>query len=160
MTPREARKSTLSASESPAQYFEEILEREATAARPRTLPRRLSQVPLLLTLLAVAISLTAWNLIGTTGNLDSLRAGEEEVATRFTLYLIVQTLELYRDSTGTLPTELEVLNVNEEGVQYAVSGNAYELRAKVGEREIVYRSGEDMSELARAYELLSRNQIQ
>jgi hypothetical protein len=158
---QDARKERLLASESPVSYVKEILEREAETREPAAQPRRRVQGPLLLVLLSVAATLTVWNVMAMTGGgVDSLNAAEEEASARFTVYLIAQTLETHRDSTGTFPPTLETLNVNEEGVRYTSTGNAYELTAKFAEGQIVYRSGEDLSAFARAFEQLARKRAQ
>ena len=80
----------------------------------------------------------------------------ETEAARFTIYLVAQAVEEYRDTAGTLPPSLEYLELDEDGIEYARVGDSFTLTATIGDDRIVYRAGEDLQQFWVAYETFSR----
>ncbi len=156
---RKLEERSLSASESPTQYLSEIMEREVETVAQFAQARRKRRLPLLLLLLGAAIGLTGWNVLQMTLSVRAIGTGEEEASAAFTLYLVAQALELYRDSAGSWPPNLAVVRADDGGVEYTLTDGGYVLAATVGGTLMTYRSGEDLSRLARAYQLLARDQM-
>jgi hypothetical protein len=62
---------------------------------------------------------------------------------RFTMYLLSLRVESFRDSSKRLPDDLSVIVGAPKGVAYArISDSLFELRARDGAKEIVFRSDE------------------
>lgn len=138
-------------------YVDEIMRREAeeVAARPSpTRPR--SWVPVLVPLLVILAGLLGWNIHRAVRELEVFTPEEEHAAELFTIYLVQQAIESYRDSTGSLPQNLAVLGAEDEGVNYVVNDTAYALRINESSAPISYRSGQDVSPFEAAYERLMR----
>ena len=140
-----------------AGFVEEIMQRDSEEAnrKPPERPRR-SWGPLLVVLIPVLVGLTAWNSFSMTRTTVAFSPPIETDAARFTIYLIAQAVEEYRDSAGALPPSLEYLDLDEEGIEYARLDDSYTLTASVGDNRIVYRAGEDLQEFWVAYETFSR----
>lgn len=62
---------------------------------------------------------------------------------RFTMYLLSRRVESYKNSSRRLPDDLSPIVGAPKGVSYArLSDEVFELRARDGTKEIVYRSDE------------------
>ena len=140
-----------------AGFLEEIMQREHEDAnwQPPERPKR-SWGPLLVVLTPVLLALTAWNAYTMMRTPDAFTPPVEAEAARFTIYLIAQSVEEYRDSAGVLPPSLEYLDLDEDGIEYARLDDSYTLTATIGDNRIVYRAGEDLQQFWVAYESLSR----
>lgn len=140
-----------------ASFVEEIMQREFEEAnrKPPERPRR-SRGPLLVVLIPVLVGLTAWNIFSMARTTRAFSPPIETEAARFTIYLIAQAVEEYRDSAGTLPPSLGYLDLDEEGIEYARLDDSYTLTATIGDDRIVYRAGEDLQQFWVAYETFSR----
>ncbi len=154
---RATEQTRLRASASATPYLKEILENEAAIATSRPGKRRKFQVVLLFALLTLALGLTAWNVQTMSSGPDPRAFPDEALSAQYTVYLIATSLEAYVDSAGTLPLTLEELNVDEEGVEYFRQRGGYELVAETADRRIIYRSGDDLSALARVVDQLERD---
>lgn len=145
----------LTPSESPDRYLEEIVRRHAEAAvRSEPPPRRRWRVPVVLASLAVLAGLTAWNVVRVAREPEVFTPVEEEAGLNFTIYLVAEGIEAYRGSSGALPENLVVLGLDDEGVDYVVRDSGYVLVATQDTVRVTYRSGDDLTAFANAYELL------
>lgn len=147
------------APESPTKYLPEIIERQVRTGAELARKPRNRRLALLLVLFGVALALTAGNVLHTALSVRAIGSVEAEASATFTIYLVAQAVELYRDSAGSWPPSLEVVRVDERGVEYTVTTGGYTLAATVGDTQITYRSGEDLSTFARAYQLLARDRM-
>lgn len=138
-------------------FVEEIMQRdfEEATRKPPERPRR-SWGPLLVVMIPVLVGLTAWNVFSMTRTTGAFSPPIETEAARFTIYLIAQAVEEYRDAAGALPPSLEYLDLDEEDIEYARLDDSYTLTASVGDNRIVYRAGEDLQQFWIAYETFSR----
>ena len=72
----------------------------------------------------------------------------------FTVYLVAQGVEAFRDSAGFLPVDLESLDLDEEGLTYTVRESSYTLHYQEEAITASYRSGESLAAFIAAYEAL------
>lgn len=128
------------------QYVSEIMEIDAKATEgPEPTKKKRSWMPALVILFPVFVALTVWNVIRIAKDPVVFPPALEEASARFTIYLIAQAVEEYRDSTASLPPDLASIDMDEEEIDYAVLDSTYTLTATVGRTMIVYRQGEDLT---------------
>ncbi len=138
-------------------YVSEIMELDAKAAeRPEPVKKKRSWAPALVVLLPVFIGLTVWNVMRLTSEPEVFPPSLEEASARFTIYLIAQAVEEYRDSTSALPDDLETIDMEEEGVLYEPVGSTYTITAAVGESYIVFQHGQDLEWYGEAFRELEQ----
>jgi hypothetical protein len=137
------------------QFVAEIMELEAAEANRPAVPKKRSRLPLLAVLCAVFVGLTAWNVVRLLRDPPVFAPALEEEATRFTIYLVAQAVEEYRDSTATLPASLELIRMDEDGIVYAPANSTYTLWATIGGTRVEYRAGEDLTRFRDAYAVLT-----
>lgn len=151
------RRSESERAEARRSYVEEIMAREAEeAARPPPARRR-SRIPILVPLLVILAGLVSWNIHRAVREVEVFPPAEVRAADLFTIYLIQQAIQSYRDSTGQLPPDLAVLGVDDEGVNYTVRDRTYVLSIANDSLPISYRSGQDVSPFETAYERLTQS---
>jgi len=109
-------------------------------ARTRTERRPRKRFVIALAILLVGLTAANVRAARTTGPQNP---AEEAVAARGLIYLIVQGLDDYRDSTGILPPSLEAVGLDEQGIEYRASDTAYILTANVTGGALVYQAGQD-----------------
>ncbi len=138
-------------------YVDEIMEQEADTSEASEVPvQRRSPVPIFTALLVVLIGLLAWNLVRIIHSPPVFTAEEEEAGALFSVYLVAQGLEAHLEAEGILPNDLEAAGVDGEEVTYGrANDSTYVLSVTVGEAELVYRRGDDLSRFATAYDVLS-----
>jgi myo-inositol-hexaphosphate 3-phosphohydrolase len=78
----------------------------------------------------------------------------EKASVRFSIYLIAEGLQAYRDSTGTLPATLREADLDEEGIEYVTNGSTYRLVALDGSNSIVYVEGDSPKRYGTAFNVL------
>jgi hypothetical protein len=78
----------------------------------------------------------------------------EEASSRFSIYLIAEGLQAYRDSTGALPATLEEAGLDETGIAYRTDGSTYRLVVTEGSRSMVYVEGEEQDHFGAAFHIL------
>lgn len=138
-------------------YVSKIMELDAQAAeRPEPTKKRRSWITALVVLLPTFIGLTAWNVMQMTGDTEVFSPSLEEASAKFTIYLIAQAVEEYRDSTSVLPDNLEMIDMDEENVIYVRLGSTYTLTASVGDSQIVFQQGEDLEWYGEAFRELEQ----
>ncbi len=140
-------------------YVDEIMRREAEerAARPPPTRSR-SWVPILVPLFAIFAGLVGWNIYRAVREVEVFPPAQERAADLFTIYLIQQSIQSYRDSTGEFPPNLGVLGADDEGVEYTVRDTTYVLTIATDSMPVSYRSGQDVSPFQAAYEQLTPGQ--
>ena len=138
-------------------YVSEIMELDAKAAEPTgPIKKKRSWIPVLVVLLPVLVGLTAWNVMRMTGDTEVFSPSLEEASAKFTIYLIAQAVEEYRDSTSVLPDNLEMIEMDEENVIYVPLGSTYTLTASVGNTQLVFQQGEDLAWFGEAFRELEQ----
>jgi len=128
-------------------------------SRPSLKARRTSRVvpepergklrPFHLGALLAVLLLVVWN---TTGSDRPYSSSEEDANARFTIFLVAEAVNAYRDSTGTLPTSLEPLGVDVTDCIYWTDGDMYSLTVDLGNREVTYHAGEPLLPYATAFD--------
>jgi len=136
-------------------YVAEIMRQRAANAPKPGGPRRAGPRPALLALLAVLLlSLIAWNLTAGRRQPVVVSPDQEEASAQLTVYLVAQAIETYRDTTRTLPRNLEDLGVDGVGITYTPGGSTYTLTVEIGGTQLTYRSGESLEPYRAAAEVL------
>ncbi len=141
-----------------SEYVAEIMRRHtANAQEPRGPggPQRArSRTALLGALAVILVSGIALNLSLALREPEVVAADKQEASARLTVYLVAQAIETYRDTTRTLPRNLEDLGVDGEGITYAPSEPTYLLTVEIGATRLVYRSGESLAPYRDAAQIL------
>ncbi len=139
----------------PDDYVGEIMEKVAEADVPPA-PKKPRQTArnLLIVLVPIMVALTAWNVVLMTRDAEVFTTAEVEGGARLMIFLTVQEIEAYRDSTGGIPESLELLALDEEGLKYARDGDSYSLRVDLDSSVLMYQSGDDLTPFAEAWSLL------
>ncbi len=83
----------------------------------------------------------------------------EEASRRFSVYLIAEGIQAYRDSTGALPATLGKIGLDEEGIAYRTDGSTYRLVTLEGPYSIVFVDGENTDQLKSAFAVLERGAL-
>ena len=143
------------------EYLEEIMKQEVEDAKERRRIRRMSgqkkprykTLGVLLFILVIMIGLNVARIVTAP---DPFTPAEEEAGAMFTIYLVVQGVEAFRDSAGFLPVDLEGLDLDEEGLTYTVRDSSYTLHFQEEGITASYRSGENLAPYIAAYEALER----
>jgi hypothetical protein len=78
----------------------------------------------------------------------------EEASLRFSIYLISEGLQAYRDSTGVLPATLKEAHLDDEGIEYRTDGSTYRLIVMEGSHSIVYTEGDAPDRFGAAFHVL------
>ncbi len=96
-------------------------------------------------LLPIFLGLAAWNV--TVGSKPPTVFTQEEIdaGVRFKIFLAVQALKAYRDSTGQWPASLAYVGFAEEGLNYQQQDTSYVITAMSGDVPYTYRSGDDLT---------------
>lgn len=118
-----------------------------------------SRFPLLLGLLPIFFALTVWNVARLVKTPDPVSSLEELEAVQWSIYMIVDGIETFRESTGQLPISLEALGLDDDFITYTVLGNIYSLTTKIGDRELVYHDGDDLDPFMNSYNKLMAGEI-
>jgi hypothetical protein len=156
MDQKDSETNTGDTTDSRDQYVSEIMEIDAQAAEVPDLPKKKrSWVPVLVVLLPVFVALTVWNVVRLSREPAAFPPALEEASARFTIYLIAQAVEDYRDSTAALPPDLATIDMDEEEIDYAVLDSTYTLTTTVGRTVIVYEQGEDLTSYGDAFQELA-----
>jgi hypothetical protein len=142
-------------------YVADILKKDAAeaaerASQRRQPPRRRQPRRWLVVLVPVFVALTAWNVIRLTRSPEVATPGEEAASARFSVYLVAQEVEAYRRANGALPSSLEDINADIEGITFQPADTGYTLSASVDGETITYRSGADLTPFWAAYDALSQ----
>ena len=140
--------------ESRDQFVSEIMDIDAQAAEPPEPKKKRSWLPVLYVLVPAFLGLTVWNVVRMTSDPEVFPPALEEASARFTIYLIAQAVEEYRDSTSALPADLEMIDMDEEGIEYSLLGSTYSLTATIGRTQMVFRQGEDLTWYGDAFQEL------
>jgi hypothetical protein len=137
-------------------YVADILKRDAAdRASTRVAPPPRRQFGRwLVVLVPVFVALTAWNVIRMTRSPEVATPAEMAAATRFSIYLVAQEVEAYRREHGMLPSSLEAINADIEGVTFEPVDTGYVLSGTVAGETITYRSGADLTPFWSAYDAL------
>jgi hypothetical protein len=143
------------------EYLEEIMKQEVEDSRQRQRIRRMRgrknpRYKALGILLLVLVILIGLNVVRVLTAPDPFTPAQEAASAGLTVYLVAQGLEAYRDSTGFLPTDLESLDLDEEGLRYTVQDPGYVLQYQEEGLTVSYRSGESLTPLIAAYDVLER----
>ena len=101
-------------------------------------------------------------LVATLGALVWLNAADApsedaiptETFLRERIYVIALALDAEYEETGSYPTDLESVGLDEEGVVYSTDGRSYALTAEEDGISIAYRSGEDLAPFRAAFQRL------
>jgi mRNA-degrading endonuclease toxin of MazEF toxin-antitoxin module len=137
------------------EYVAEIMRQRAVNAPKPGGPRRAGPRPALLAVLAVLlVSLIAWNLTAGRRQPVVVSPDKVEASARLTVYLVAQAIETYRDTTRTLPRNLEDLGVDGVGITYTPDRSTYTLAVEIGGTQLTYRSGESLEPYRAAAEVL------
>jgi mRNA-degrading endonuclease toxin of MazEF toxin-antitoxin module len=137
------------------EYVAEIMRQRAVNAPKPGGPRHAGPRPALLAVLAVLlVSLIAWNLTAGRRPPVVVSPDKVEASARLTVYLVAQAIETYRDTTRTLPRNLEDLGVDGVGITYAREASTYTLTVEIGGTQLTYRSGESLEPYRAAAEVL------
>lgn len=131
---------------------------QAMAAEPERASRR-GRGYLLLALALVLGGVVAWNLqvyfqAGTPSR------AFQETALQASIFMAQQAVEGSLAETGTLPSTLESVGADEEGLTYAPSGPDYRLTATYSGLEVVYRSGDDIQPFREAFQSLLAGEVE
>jgi hypothetical protein len=119
-----------------------------------------NRMPLLLTLLPVFFVLTIWNVARLTKAPEMVTIQDERMAAEWSIYMIIDGVETFRESTGHLPVSIEAIGLDDESVTYNVLGKIYSLTTTVGDREITYHDGDDVEPFMESYDALMAGSIQ
>jgi hypothetical protein len=120
----------------------------AEIALSRKVERRLLTV-----LLLVFIGVGAWNIrVLTQAQVSSL--SQTVVDLEASIYLAAKTIDAEIEDHGTLPSSLDELGIDDEGLTYRANGSGYELEVRNGEHAVSYRSGQDLSRFEAAFRAL------
>jgi len=96
-------------------------------------------------LFPIFVGLAAWNI--TAGRQPPAVFTQEEIdaGVRFKIFLAVQALKAYRDSTGQWPASLVSVGFADEGLTYQQRDTFFVISAMSGDVPYTYRSGEDLT---------------
>ena len=137
------------------EYINDIMRREEELAQelpPRSPKTRL---PMVLFLLPIAIGLTTWNVLQSIEETEVFTPEEEIASAQFTIYLAASSIESFRDSTGSLPEGLYVVDADDDGITYLPNTSTYALSASVADQHITYKAGDDLAPYQRAFDVLT-----
>jgi hypothetical protein len=154
MTPSESRSPPES-----REYLEDIMRQEVEDSQER---RRIRAVrgqkkpryKILGALLGILVIVIGLNVARVLTAPDPFTRAEEEASAMLTVYLVAQGVEAFRDSAGFLPTDLENLDLDEEGLVYTVQESGYVLEYQDGGVSASYRSGQSLTSFVAAVEVL------
>lgn len=107
-------------------------------------------------LLPIFLGLAGWNL--TVGNKPPTVFTQEEIdaGVRFKVFLAVQALQAYRDSTGQWPASLAAVGFANEGLTYEQVDTSFAITALSGDLPFTYHSGDDLSFFRDAPQVMTR----
>ena len=91
-------------------------------------------------------------LLAVVGSGQPFSRSEEDANARFTIFLVAEAVNAYRDSTGLLPSSLESLGVDADNCIYWSDGDVYSITIDLGNREITYHGGESLLPYATAFD--------
>jgi len=113
--------------------------------------RRSKVSPLLTAVLAASFGVLVWATLG-----DPVLHPQMSVETslRETIYLTALALNAEQEETGTYPTTLEEIGMDEVGLVYQAEPSGYHLSATDEGIQVEYRSGEDLGPFRAAFEAL------
>lgn len=140
-------------------YLEDIMKQEVEdlQERRRIRAKHGEKGPLrktLAVLLVILVILIGLNIARMAMAPDPFTSAQEQASAALTVYLVAQGIEAYRDSTGSLPVDLESLDLDEEGLTYSVQDAGYVLQYDEDGVVVSYRSGESYAPLIASYEML------
>ncbi len=137
------------------EYVAEIMRQHAANAPKPGGPRRAGPRPALLAVLAVLlVSLIAWNLSAGRRQPVVVSPEKVEASAQLTIYIVAQAIETYRDTTRTMPRNLEDLGVDGVGITYTPARSTYTLTVEIDGTQLTYRSGESLEPYRAAAEVL------
>lgn len=137
------------------EYIDQIMLREEELAQePPPTPKK-TRLPIVLFLLPVAIGLTTWNVLQSLEETEVFSEEQEIASAQVTIYLTVSSIETYRDSIGSLPKGLYIIDADDEGLTYLPGATTYALSANVAEQQIRFEAGDDLTEYERAFDVLT-----
>jgi len=141
------------------EYLEEIMRQEVEELQERKRIKSLSgqkrpRYKMLGVLLVILVIMIGLNIARMVTVPDPFTPAEEEASAMFTMYLVVQSVEAFRDSAGSFPTNLESLDLDEEGLTYTVHDLGYTVRYEDQGARFSYRSGESFAPFVAAFEVL------
>jgi hypothetical protein len=113
--------------------------------------RRRGRAWYFLVALPLFVGLTAWNLARAAHPPAVYTAAERESGVRFRMYLAVQAVEAYRNSTGRWPATLAAVGFGDVGFTYETSARGYEIGDTSSAVPLTYRRGDMIEPFANAY---------
>lgn len=151
----------------PGQFVETIMWREqqkraaaaAVAAAAARAPQR-RHGAMLLALLPMLVGLVAWNVALMMRESEVFTADEENAAIRLMVYLTAVSIEDYRQTNGHLPEKLELLGLDDDGIDYHIADGGYTLRAEGPAGTVTYGAGQDLDRLAKAWDVFRKERSQ
>ena len=133
-----------------ADVMEKAAEDAARAPDRKRLTKNNKAWYVLVVLLTLLIGLTIWNIVRASSDVDLFSQAENLNGARLTVILTAQAVENYRDSTGTYPANLEMIGMDDDGLEYATDAGSYSLRLVLPTDTVTYRPGEDIAPFAAA----------
>lgn len=140
-------------SRSSEDYIDEIMQRDAEQAKrqPPEVARRSWAPKALLGFGPLFVILTAWNIARLANEPVVFSTDEEQADARFTIYLAAQEIDMYRDTAGAWPSNLELLGLDGDNLHYVQLDDGYRLTFELDNIYATYRSGEDLTSFAEGY---------
>lgn len=133
---------------------------QPTAPHPKTLRERVLSHPWVAAILcALVLALAALYAISENRKSPTTASAMKEASARFSIYLVAEGLQAYKDSTGTFPATLEQAGLDEEGIQYVTDGSSYRLIAVQGSTSLVYVEGTRLDRYEAAFKVLEGSAV-